>query len=148
LAQVAAPPTGDDRGEQQPSLRPDPTPAVPPLSTDPTTRPTTPNPTVVAVAEAYVLSPAADGGLWLLPAYRFTFDDGESRTVTAVAAPPEAAALIGQSEDQAAATAAAHGWAFRVAERDGDEQMLTADYDPARVNVAVTKGTVSRAWMG
>jgi hypothetical protein len=148
LAQVAAPRAGDDRGEQQPSLRPDPKPAVPPLSPDPTTRPTTPNPAVVDVAETYVLSPAADGGLWLLPAYQFTFDDGETRTVSAVAAPPEAAGLIGVPEDQAAATAASHGLAFRVAERDGVEQMLTADYDPSRVNVAVTKGLVTRAWMG
>ena len=29
-----------------------------------------------AVAETYVPTPAPDGGAWLLPAYRFTFDDG------------------------------------------------------------------------
>ena len=33
-----------------------------------------------------------------------------------------------------------------MAERDGVEQMLTADYNPDRVNVAVTNGTVTRAW--
>jgi hypothetical protein len=121
---------------------------VPPLSPEPTTRPTTPNPTVIDVAETYVLSPAADGGLWLLPGYLFTFDDGETRTVSAVAAPPEAAGLVGLSENQAATTAASKGMDFRVAERDGIEQMLTADYNPDRVNVAVTDGIVTRAWMG
>ena len=56
--------------------------------------------------------------------------------------------LVGLAEDQAAAAAASHGWAFRVAERDGVSELLTADYSPNRVNVAITNGAVTRAWMG
>ena len=173
LSQLTAAPAGDDRGEQQPSLRPGPTPAVPPLSPQPTTEPA-PEPSVVdrvlapvtAVAETYLVMPATDGGTWLLPGYRFAFDDGSSRSVLAVAGPPPADAasppattcdggpdcgigdFVGLPEDQAAARAAAEGRAFRVAERDGVEQLLTADYSPDRVNVAITDGTVTRAWLG
>jgi hypothetical protein len=150
-------PAGDDRGEQQPSLRPDPTPAVPPLSTEPTTHPTAVDQLmrpVTGVDQTYLLTPATDGGAWLLPAYRVTFDDGSTRTVRAVAGTPDSGSaaeppnLVGLTEDQAAATAAAHGWAYRVAERDGVSEMLTADYNESRLNVAIANGTVTRAWMG
>ncbi|MDQ1457533.1 MAG: hypothetical protein QOH28_3153, partial [Actinomycetota bacterium] len=146
---------------------------VAPLSPQPTTEPA-PEPTVVdrvlapvaVVAETYVVVPATDGGTWLLPGYRFTFDDGSSRSVIAVAGPPpvEAASppattcadgpncgiadYVGLPEDQAAARATAQGMAYRVAERDGVEQLLTADYSADRVNVAITGGTVTRAWLG
>jgi len=149
---------GDDRGEKQPSLRPDPTPAVPPLSPQPTTEPTVVDrllPPVTGVEPTYLLTPATDGGAWLLPAYRFTFDTGDTQTVLAVAAPPgessgpvEVPELVGLPEAEAAAAAAARGWAYRVAERDGVEQMLTADYSDQRVNVAITAGAVTRAWIG
>jgi len=157
VGELAGAPAGDDRGEQQPSLRPDPTPAVPPISPQPTTEPTVVDrlmSPVTGVTETYVQVPAPDGGAWLLPAYRFTFEDGSSRTLMAVTAPPDGSAtadpspLVGLPEDQAAAEAAAHGWAFRVAERDGVSQLLTADYSPTRVNVAITDGAVTRAWMG
>ena len=156
IGQLPAVPAGDDRGEQQPSLRPDPTPAVPPLGPQPTTEPTVVDQMVrpvTAVAETYVLTAAPDGGAFLVPAYHFTFDDGSTQTVTAVAMPSgagpvQAPELVGLPEAQAEAAATAHGWAYRVAERDGVEQMLTADFDEQRVNVAITNGTVTRAWMG
>ncbi len=157
IGQLSGPPAGDDRGEQQPSLRPDPTPAVPPISPQPTTEPTVVDRLklpVVSVDETYLLIPATDGGAWLLPAYRITFDDGSTRTVLAVARIPDDAVvadpspLVGLPEDQAAAAATAKGWAYRVAERDGVEQMLTADYNESRVNVAITNGVVTRAWIG
>ncbi len=62
---------------------------------------------------------------------------------------PEASQqLVGLSEADAAARAAQHGWAFRVAERDGEQLLLTQDYNPERINVAVSAGTVQRAWFG
>jgi hypothetical protein len=157
LGLLAGASAGVDRGEHQPSLRPDPTPAVPPLSTGPTTQPTVVDNLLrapVAVTETYLQTPAVDGGAWLLPAYRFTFDDGSSRTVLAMSGTPDTSStadpspLVGLAEDQAAAAAAAQGWAFRVAERDGVSELLTADYSPSRVNVAITNGAVTRAWMG
>jgi len=156
IGQLAAAPAGDDRGEQQPSLRPDPTPAVPPLGPQPTTEPTVVDRMlrpVTAVAETYVLTAAPDGGALLVPAYHFTFDDGSTQTVVAVATVPvggpvQVPDLVGLSEAQAEAAAATHGWAYRVAERDGVELMLTADFDEQRVNVAIANGTVTRAWMG
>src|SRR5262249_37174616 len=136
---------------------PDPTPAVPPLSTGPTTQPTVVDNLLdrpIDVAETYVQTSAGDGGVWLLPGYRFAFDDRTTRTVLAVAGPPDSSptadpsGLVGLPEDQAMAEAASKGWAYRVAERDGMEQMLTADYSDRRVNVAITKGVVVRAWIG
>jgi hypothetical protein len=158
IGRLPGTPAGDDRGEQQPSLRPDPTPAVPPLGPQPTTQPTVVDQLmrpVTGVDPTYLVTPATDGGAWLLPAYRIVFDDGSTRTVLAVPAPPtdssataDPSGLVGLPEDQAAAEAAAKGWTYRVAERDGVQPMLTADYLPDRVNVAITNGTVTRAWMG
>jgi len=65
--------------------------------------------------------------------------------------PPDPAALtkfVGLTEQQAAAQAAANGWPYRVAERDGEQLMLTQDYNEERVNVAVQNGVVTRAWFG
>ena len=72
-------------------------------------------------------------------------------TGTASCPPPDGAALqqlVGLSEQQAAAQAAANGWPFRVAERDGEQLLLTQDYNEERVNVAVQNGVVTRAWSG
>jgi hypothetical protein len=108
----------------------------------------------VNVAATYIQMPTQDGGAWLLPGYRFTFDDGSTRMVLAVAGPPDAGAtadpsgLVGLPEEEATAAAAAKGWAYRVAERDGVSQLLTADYSESRVNVAITNGVVTRAWIG
>jgi hypothetical protein len=56
--------------------------------------------------------------------------------------------FVGLSEADAAARAAQHGWAFRVAERDGEQLLLTQDFNAERVNVALAGGTVQRAWFG
>jgi hypothetical protein len=62
---------------------------------------------------------------------------------------PEASQqFVGLSEADASVRAAQNGWAFRVAERDGEQLLLTQDYNPQRVNVAVSGGTVQRAWFG
>jgi len=62
--------------------------------------------------------------------------------------PAAANDLVGLTEQQAAVEAATRRWAFRVAERDGEHLLLTQDYAPDRVNVAVQGGTVERAWFG
>ena len=130
-----------------------------PLNPQPTTEPTVVDAVllpVTGVTETYAVVPADDGGAWLLPAYRFTFDDGSSRSVVAVpdrrgstrpAPRPRSVRprrlrhrpFVGLPEEQAAARAAAQGQAYRVAERDGVAQLLTADYSPDRVNVAIGK---------
>jgi hypothetical protein len=61
---------------------------------------------------------------------------------------PDAALFVGLTEERAAAEAVNHGWGFRVAERDGEQLLLTQDYASDRVNVAVRGGTVERAWFG
>ena len=91
----------------------------------------------VGVTETYVQTPALDGGAWLLPAYRFTFDDGSSRTVLAVSGTP------GHQLDRRPQPARrpgrglrrrrpplSHGWAFRVAERDGVSELLHRRLQP------------------
>ena len=50
--------------------------------------------------------------------------------------------LIGLTEEQARERAAAEGRAFRVVHRDGEDFIVTADYNPRRVNVFVQDGTV------
>ncbi len=57
-------------------------------------------------------------------------------------------AFVGLTEQQAVAQAAANGWPFRVAERDGEQLLVTQDYNEERVNVAVQNGKVTRAWFG
>jgi hypothetical protein len=62
--------------------------------------------------------------------------------------PERANELVGLTEEKAAADATANGWAFRVAVRDGEDLLLTQDYNASRVNVAVRAGIVERAWFG
>ena len=74
-----------------------------------------------------------------------------TKSATTAVCPPDPAALatfVGLTEQQAAAQAAANGWAYRVAERDGEQLMLTQDFNEERVNVAVQNGVVTRAWFG
>jgi hypothetical protein len=74
-----------------------------------------------------------------------------TKSGTAGCPPPDGAALqqlVGLTEQQAAAQAAANGWPFRVAERDGERFLLTQDFNEQRVNVAVENGVVTRAWSG
>ena len=62
--------------------------------------------------------------------------------------PAVVAKFVGLTEQQAAAQAAANGWPYRVAERDGEQLMVTQDFNEERVNVAVQNGVVTRAWFG
>jgi hypothetical protein len=75
-----------------------------------------------------------------------------TQSETSSMCPPDPEAVtrqfVGLTEAQAATEAAARGWAFRVAERDGEQFQLTQDYNAERLNVAVQGGRVTRAWMG
>ena len=51
--------------------------------------------------------------------------------------------LVGLTEDEAAEAAEALGWEVRVANLDGEDQALTMDLRPNRVNVAVEDGEVT-----
>ncbi len=52
-------------------------------------------------------------------------------------------ALAGLSEKEAEVVANKNGWTLRVVTRDGESFSATADYSPARVNVAVDGGNVT-----
>lgn len=56
--------------------------------------------------------------------------------------------LVGLTEDEATKIAIGRGWTVRVAERDGEQFMLTADYLTTRVNLSVTKGRVTAVSVG
>jgi hypothetical protein len=74
-----------------------------------------------------------------------------TKSATTPVCPPDPVALqafVGLTEQQAVAQAAANGWPFRVAERDGEQLLLTQDYNEERINVAVQNGMVTRAWFG
>jgi hypothetical protein len=60
----------------------------------------------------------------------------------------DAQRLVGMTETQVDAEAAANGWAVRVAARDGEEFALTADYVPARVNVTYVDGLATAVSVG
>jgi hypothetical protein len=51
--------------------------------------------------------------------------------------------LVGLAEDEAAKVAEGNGWTMRVAERDGEELMVTTDWQSNRVNVAVRSGRIT-----
>jgi hypothetical protein len=55
----------------------------------------------------------------------------------------DASVLVGLAEDEAAKVAEGNGWTVRVAERDGEDLMVTSDWQPNRVNVAVRGGKVT-----
>jgi hypothetical protein len=56
--------------------------------------------------------------------------------------------LIGLSEDEAQKVADGLGWTVRVAMRDGEAFMLTTDFQTNRVNLTVTKGSVTAVTVG
>jgi hypothetical protein len=55
----------------------------------------------------------------------------------------DASVLVGLAEDEAAKVAEGNGWTMRVAERDGEELMVTTDWQSNRVNVAVRSGRIT-----
>lgn len=60
-----------------------------------------------------------------------------------IAADVASAALVGLTVDEATKVAEGNGWTLRVSTLDGEGQMLTEDYSPTRVNVAVADGVVT-----
>lgn len=60
----------------------------------------------------------------------------------------EANTLIGLTEDEAMKVASSEGWEFRIAARDGEQYMLTADYIVNRVNVTIVEGTITEVTVG
>ncbi|MFM7263630.1 MAG: hypothetical protein ACKO1X_07790 [Acidimicrobiales bacterium] len=56
--------------------------------------------------------------------------------------------LVGLGEDEATKVATGNGWTVRVAERDGESFMLTADYRTDRVNLKVKNGRVTAVTVG
>ncbi len=60
----------------------------------------------------------------------------------------DADVLIGLSEDEATKVATGRGWTVRIAERDGEQFMLTLDFQTNRVNLTITKGRVTAVTVG
>ena len=78
-------------------------------------------------------------------------DPGQAENPTnPVAALDDASAkkLIGLTEAEAQKVATELGWQVRVAMRDGEAFMLTTDYQTNRVNLTITKGSVTAVVVG
>lgn len=60
----------------------------------------------------------------------------------------QAATLVGLTEDEATKMAQEKGWTIRVAARDGEQFMLTADYSLSRVNITVVASLVTEVTVG
>lgn len=56
--------------------------------------------------------------------------------------------LVGLSEEEAMKVATGNGWAVRIAMRDGEGFMLTADYRQDRVNLTIANGVVTAVTVG
>ncbi|MEY2966440.1 MAG: hypothetical protein RLY50_490 [Actinomycetota bacterium] len=60
----------------------------------------------------------------------------------------DADTVIGLTEDEATKIAADRGWTVRIAERDGEQYMLTLDFQVNRVNLSITGGRVTAVSVG
>ena len=60
----------------------------------------------------------------------------------------EADTVIGLTEDEATRIAKDRGWTVRIAERDGEQYMLTLDFQMNRVNLTITGGRVTAVSVG
>ena len=69
-------------------------------------------------------------------------------STTSVPSDPKFAAYIGLTVDAATAKAKADGRAARVIEKDGVSQPASLDYNPERLNFAVTDNKVTRVTTG
>jgi hypothetical protein len=104
--------------------------------------------TVVAVDEQYLDMPAATVDTTVPPV---TTTLGEPTpapptTEAELSAPSVADAgkvLVGLTVDEATKVALSNGWQLRVVEVDGASNVITADYQVNRVDVAVSSGTVT-----
>lgn len=56
--------------------------------------------------------------------------------------------LVGLKEDEARKVASGNGWSWRITMRDGESFPVTADYQPRRVDVEITKGVVTAVTVG
>ena len=78
-------------------------------------------------------------------------DPGQVEIPTEPAAVPDETSvkrLIGLTEAEAQKVATELGWQVRVAMRDGEAFMLTTDYQTNRVNLTITKGSVTFVVVG
>ena len=78
-------------------------------------------------------------------------DPGQAENPTKPAAVPDETSvkkLIGLTEAEAQKVATELGWQVRVAMRDGEAFMLTTDYQTNRVNLTITKGSVTFVVVG
>jgi hypothetical protein len=78
-------------------------------------------------------------------------DPGQVENPTEPAAVPDETSvkkLIGLTEAEAQKVATELGWQVRVAMRDGEAFMLTTDYQTNRVNLTITKGSVTFVVIG
>lgn len=60
----------------------------------------------------------------------------------------DAEKLVGLTEDEAAKVASGAGWTVRVVSRDGEDFMVTADWQENRVNISVVDGKVTAVTVG
>jgi hypothetical protein len=112
--------------------------------------------TVIAVDDQYIAQPEPTPVDTTVPGTDVTVPvdttpvdttPADTTPVTELPAPVDAAeaqtALVGLTVDEATKVAEGNGWTVRVSTLDGEAQMLTDDYSPTRVNVAVTAGVVT-----
>jgi hypothetical protein len=105
--------------------------------------------TVVAVDEQYLDMPAATVDTTVPPPATTTLGEptpAPSTTEAELSAPSVADAgkvLVGLTVDEATKVALSNGWQLRVVEVDGVSNVITADYQVNRVDVAVSSGTVT-----
>jgi hypothetical protein len=116
--------------------------------------------TVLAVEEKYFSfgdSEVSDGSETPTPVDPGTSDGSPGAGTGAAVSPTNPVALldaesaqklIGLSEDEARKVADGLGWTVRVAMRDGEAFMLTEDFQTNRVNLTVTKGSVTAVTVG
>jgi hypothetical protein len=112
--------------------------------------------TVLAVEEKYFSfgdSEVSDGTVTPTPVDPGTSDGSPGAGSWSAVDPTDpvqlsAQKLIGLSEDEAQKVADGLGWTVRVAMRDGEAFMLTTDFQTNRVNLTVTKGSVTAVTVG
>jgi len=98
---------------------------------------------VVALADRYISLPQAGP----IPEPQPGTDPGTDVPAADIS-PADAEKLVGLTEDEATKVATGNGWTVRVAERDGESFMLTADYRTDRVNLTVRDGKVTAVTVG